>query len=301
MALAPRVVLVTRVSPWQAQVQQHGTDDHARFVLTSRGRDPEPLVELHRQVSAAIHTVSAAIPLAWRRARIDRAELDRFLFEPEDVIVVVGQDGLVANAAKYLDGQLVIGIDGTPGHNAGVLAPHRTEAASDLLDRAGVGRPDRVEARTLVDARLDDGRLLWGLNEVFAAHRSLQSARYELAHGSRRERQSSSGVVVATGTRPTGWASSIHRNRRCDVVLPNPTEPRRVRAGGLEVTGHRLRVHRRGPRPDGSTPDTLELTSEVERRGVGFADGIESDPLPLDRGRTVQIGASHRNLKLVLG
>lgn len=38
-----------------------------------------------------------------------RGDLDRFLFEPDDIVLALGQDGLVANVAKYLDGQPVIG------------------------------------------------------------------------------------------------------------------------------------------------------------------------------------------------
>ena len=40
-----------------------------------------------------------------------RGDLDRFLFEPDDLVVIVGQDGLVANVSKYLDGQPVVGIN----------------------------------------------------------------------------------------------------------------------------------------------------------------------------------------------
>ena len=58
--------------------------------------------------------MSAAIPLDWRRAVAERNDLDRFVFGPEDVVIAVGQDGLVANVAKYLDGQPVIGINPEP-------------------------------------------------------------------------------------------------------------------------------------------------------------------------------------------
>ena len=87
-------------------------------------------------------TVAAAIPAAWRRGVVERADLPRFLFEPEDIIVVVGQDGLVANVAKYLDGQCVIGINAEPARNPGVLVPHPPEAAGALL--AAAGRPGRA-------------------------------------------------------------------------------------------------------------------------------------------------------------
>ena len=45
-------------------------------------------------------------------------------FGPEDVIIAVGQDGLVANVAKYLDGQPVVGVNPDPQRNPGVLVRH---------------------------------------------------------------------------------------------------------------------------------------------------------------------------------
>ena len=84
----------------------------------------------------------AAVPLTWRQARVERADLDRFLFAPEDVVVVVGQDGLVANVAKYLSGQPVVGIDADPGRNPGVLVRHRPARRGGAA-RLGVHRRRR--------------------------------------------------------------------------------------------------------------------------------------------------------------
>ena len=81
----------------------------------------------------------AQVPLDWRRGSVERADLPRFLFGPDDVVVVVGQDGLVANVAKYLDGQPVIGVDPEPGRNAGVLVRHRADDVAGLLRPAGTG------------------------------------------------------------------------------------------------------------------------------------------------------------------
>lgn len=76
---------------------------------------------------------------------------------------MVGQDGLVANAAKYLNGQPVIGIDPEPGTNAGVLVRHSPDAAAKLLqDAAQAGPAERLPCHelTTVTARLDDGQEL---------------------------------------------------------------------------------------------------------------------------------------------
>ena len=94
-------------------------------------------------------------------------------------------------------------------------------------------------------ARLDDGQELLALNEVFVGHASHQSARYTLALGERAERQSSSGLIVATGTGATGWAASIHRERHSGLALPAPEDDRarvlRPRAVAERVDRHLAR------------------------------------------------------------
>ena len=109
--LVPRVVVVTRPSALERLLSRHGTVQQARFVLAGRGQTLDEVVAWHGHFTRALDLVRGAIPRSWRRARVDRSELDRFLFEPEDVVVAVGQDGLVANVAKYLDGQPVIGVN----------------------------------------------------------------------------------------------------------------------------------------------------------------------------------------------
>jgi NAD kinase len=110
-ALPPRVVVVSRPSERDELLLRHGTLQQARFVLESRGQRLDDVLGRHQILETALHAVTAAVPGRWRRARVLRHELDRFLFEPDDVVVVVGQDGLVANVAKYLRGQPVIGIN----------------------------------------------------------------------------------------------------------------------------------------------------------------------------------------------
>ncbi len=60
---------------------------------------------------------------------MSRPELNRFLFEPEDVVIAVGQDGLVANVAKYLSGQMVVGVNPLP-ENRRVLSGRTTRASA---------------------------------------------------------------------------------------------------------------------------------------------------------------------------
>ena len=81
------------------------------------------------------------------------------------------------------------------------------------------------EKRAIGRADLDDGQTLLALNEIFVGHQSHQSARYQLKFQGGTEHQSSSGLIVATGTGATGWARSIHLASKSAVPLPRPTDP----------------------------------------------------------------------------
>ncbi|MEM7244562.1 MAG: hypothetical protein AAF533_04425 [Acidobacteriota bacterium] len=296
-SLPPRVVVVTRPTDYEWLLHRHGTPQQARFFLEQRGDDTlESLRDRHESFRAIVGRVLTAAPPQWRRARVGRDDLDRFLFEPGDLVVVVGRDGLVANTAKYLSGQPVIGIDPEPELNEGVLVPHAPSAASELLALTAEERVE-VEERSMVVARLDDGQELVALNEIFVGHVSHQSARYEIACRGAEESQSSSGVIVATGTGSSGWARSIATSRRTRVRLPRPTDRRLVffvrEAWPSRATGAELVEGKLGRR------DELVLRSRMDHGGVIFGDGIESDRLRFGWGRRLTVGLARQRLRLV--
>ncbi|ETW22386.1 NAD(+)/NADH kinase [Mycobacterium gastri] len=295
MALPPRAVLVHRRTELDDALARHGTHGQAAFFLSSRGRSIDALEVRHTRTQSALAAVAAAIPADWRRGRVERTDLSRFLFEPRDIVIVVGQDGLVANVAKYLDGQPVIGVNPEPDRNAGVLVPHSPDEAGVLI-RAAAQDSAVVEPRTMVEAVTDDGQQLLAVNEIFVGHASHQTARYTLAlPDGRAERQASSGVIVSTGTGATGWCRSVWEQRRSGLVLPGPTEPRLAwfvrEAWPSPATGTSL--------VEGDLA-AATLTVDVESgRLVVFGDGVESDALTLSWGQRLTLRLAGRRLRLV--
>ena len=151
----------------------------------------------------------------------------------------------------------------------------------------------------MVTARLDDGESLLALNEIFVGHRSHQSARYRLRLGTKEERQSSSGLIVATGTGATGWARSINGERARPLSLPKPTDPA-------------LALFVREPFPSVSTGTSLDATivdgrsevevlSEMDDGGVVFGDGMEDDRPDFAWGMRLRLEVAEQRLALVRG
>ena len=294
MTLVPRCVLVERPTEFRDLLARHGTRAQARFFLAQRGVPLDEVEERHLRYEEVRASVVGAIPPAWRTATVQRDDLDRFLFAGDDIVAVLGQDGLVANVAKYLDGQPVIGLNPEPERFPGVLVNQSPDAMADLCADVAAGRA-AVQERTMVRAALDDGQELRALNEIFLGHRTHQSARYELTVGSESEHQSSSGLIVASGSGATGWAASINRQNRRRVDLPGPTAAELAwfvrEAWESQATGVALTA--------GLLGDGEVLTVSGEREGVVFGDGIEDDRLSVDWGQRVTIGAASQRLRLV--
>jgi hypothetical protein len=297
VSLAPRVVVVHRRTELDELLARHGTLGQAAFYLASRGRRVEDLRARHEAVSAAIAAVTSAIPADWRRGMIERADLPRFLFAPGDLVLAVGQDGLVANVAKYVSDQVVIGINPEPARNPGVLVPHPPGAAAALLAAASRRGAGRVEALAMISASTDDGQRLTALNEVYLGQPTHQTARYtmRLASG-QAEAQASSGVIVSTGTGATGWSRSAWLERGSALRLPAPREARLAwfvrEAWPSPVTGTAL--------TEGSLSagQALQVTAESDRL-VLFGDGMEADTLPLTWGQTARVELAARSLYLL--
>jgi len=291
----PRVVMVRRRTEYESLIREHGTAQMAAFRLNQRSLNLQTVADRHHLITDAARFALGCVPTTWRKTWVLREDLDRFRFDPEDIVVGVGMDGLVPNVAKYLAGQRVIGV------NPFDFPQRMMHFKAKDLPSLYRSKQLRIQRRTMVEAALDDGRTITALNELFCGHRSHQSAKYDLQFADQSEYQSSSGIIITTGTGATGWASSIAAATGLDpTALPKPAEPWLLfmvrEVWPSPFTGSTL-IQGRVPR-DGSVH--LKVTSKMQDGGLLFGDGIESDHLSFSWGQSVVFRVSEATLNLVV-
>ena len=103
-------------------VRRFNTRAQAAFAVEHAGQDFGAYVAEHEAYERSLDIVLRACDVGLKVQRLDRALVATYLFAPDDVIVTVGPDGLVANAAKYVGGAPILGVNPDPLRVDGVLA-----------------------------------------------------------------------------------------------------------------------------------------------------------------------------------
>lgn len=284
---------------------RYNTSAQARFVVERAGGQFDDYEAEQDRLDAAVSQVQRELVGVVKSKVVDREFLPSFIFADNQVVVVVGQDGLVANAAKYVRGRPLVGVNPDPARYDGVLLPFRPEACRAAVQR--VVRGDfPVQTQPLAQATLQDGQRLLAFNELFVGAASHVSARYRLRVGGASEEQSSSGIIVATPAGSTGWLSSIfNMTRGVEVFARQPPLP----AAPAPAPGELLFVVREpflsqrtqaglvAGRVAAGRP--LLVESLMSAGGVIFSDGVETDFLRFNAGSVATIGPSPEVARLV--
>ena len=307
MAAYEKIVLVTRRTRLAQLIARWNSRGQAKFYLEHAGGD---FADYEREDDAYARSLEAlyrGFEPGLKVHQIDREIVPTFLFAPTDLVVALGQDGLVANVAKYAGAQPVLAVNPDPARFDGVLLPFQPHQARAAIARALAGRA-QLRSITLAEARLADGQRLLAFNDLFVGARSHVSARYTLRAGGREEAQSSSGVVISTGAGSTGWLSSVF-NMAAGVaaftggapgtpLLLSWEDPRLV----FVVREPFASRHSRASLVAGVVEPgrSLGLESLMPAGGVIFSDGVEADALAFDAGAVATITAAAQRTQLVV-
>lgn len=305
-----KIVVVTRKTRLEELIDRFNTRPQAKFYIEHMGLDFSDYEQEHEVFTAAARDLLRELGHLERRVqRIDWTFLPNFRFDADDAVVVLGRDGLVSNTAKYLAGQLIVGVNPDPSRIDGVLLPFSPHDAPTAVQQV-IERRAGFSEITMAEVRLNDGQTLLAFNDFYIGQRTHVSSRYRLSWNGESERQSSSGVLVSTGVGSTGWFSSTQNMARAVSGLLLGDESPAMRTMKLDWNDPRLAFVVREPFRSRSSDvklaaglveagDTLSVESQMPDGGVIFSDGVEADAIGFNAGSLATIRAADRKARLV--
>ena len=142
-----KIVLIKRRTRLEELVARHNTAEQARFYVEHLGSDFDDYVKEDARYREALRQAGETLSGLGRLHTVDREHVPNYIFGREDIVVAVGQDGLVANTLKYLDGQPLVGVNPDPGRWDGVLLPFTVKDMGLLLPEVLAGKRPSTTGR----------------------------------------------------------------------------------------------------------------------------------------------------------
>lgn len=305
-----KIILIKRKTRLEDLIARYNTIAQAKFYIEHLGSDFSDYMVEDEQYKKAISVAHSELEPLGRVQVVDREYVPNFIFGDDDIVVVVGQDGLVANTLKYLSNQLLIGVNPDPARWDGVLLPFKVSDLKLIVqDVFRMKRP--VKEVSMAKAVLNDGQVIYGVNDLFIGQRTHVSSRYLIQHGSTKELQSSSGVIVSTGLGSSGWLKSVLAGA---ATIVNSISEKKIKVERNKQAGwssNYLYFSVREPFPSKTTQanlvfgridegHTLKILSQMPENGVIFSDGMESDYLHFNSGIEATIQVAEKKGHLVV-
>jgi NAD kinase len=326
-----KIILVTRPTRVSELKRRFSTRAQAKFYVSHLGQDFSDYESEEEQYTSAVGHARQTLEELGRVQVIDRSFLHNFVFGPKDLVVVLGQDGLVANTVKYLSGQPVVGVNPDPARWDGQLLPFQVRDLAKVVAEVMAGRRPTKSA-TMARVTLNTGETMYAVNDIFIGPRSHTSARYTITSAGRTENHSSSGVIVSTGVGSTGWLKSLltgasqiiqaassptAREMQNELFQQRPASKKQPPVRALSVRSEfpwdadYLCFTVREPFPSRTTQasivfgrimekNPLVLVSQMPEHGVIFSDGIEQDFLEFRSGTKATVGIAEKRGCLVI-
>jgi NAD kinase len=299
-------IIVKNKTRLESLIERFNTKAQAKFYIERLGGNFEDYVTEHNTFENSLDTLQTRLSKVIKYKIVERIYMPSFIFAENNVIVVIGQDGLVANTAKYSKGIPIVAVNPDKRRYDGVLLPFDT---TDFIVAIENVVSNKFYSRTMhfAEAKLNDGQRLLAFNDLFIGASSHVSARYKISYNNKTEEQSSSGLIVSTPAGSTGWLSSIF-NMAYGVagMFEKNLKPKRPKLKSDELL-FAVREPFKSVRTQidvsaGLIKNNIGLTIEslMPVNGVIFSDGIESDFLKFNSGSIATIGIANEMASLVL-
>ena len=301
-----KVVIIKKKTRLEELVARFNTVDQAEFYVEHMGADFRDYRDEHDNYYKALEAVRNDAKLFARVQEINNEYIPNMIFGEKDIVITLGQDGLVVNAMKYLNGQPLIGVNSDPLRWNGDLSVFHPDEMRDVIP-AVIGNAYRSTDITMAKACTKDGQELYAVNDFFVGVEDHTSARYKISFGEKTENQSSSGIIISTPLGFGGWHKSVLAQFRGMARAFGLGEIKERTVGWYE---QELIYQVREPFPSVSTRadlvygsiaggEKLKVVSNMPEKGIVFSDGVPEDSIEFRSGMEVTIEVADRKGKLV--
>jgi NAD kinase len=305
-----KIIVVKRKTRLDDLITRFNSISQAKFYVEHLGADFSDYEQEHSEYVLAIQQATEILGRIGRVHVLERAYLTNYIFGPNDIVVAIGQDGMIANTLKYLSGQPLLGVNPSPKRWDGVLLPFLVKDLNLITPEVVRGTRKHKEV-TIAAAQLNDNQKLLAVNDFFIGQKTHISARYQISFNGKTEPQSSSGIIISTGLGATGWFKSILTGARGVVTKISGKDLDIKSKNNFTWNSDYLYYSVREPFPSKTTgtelifgkitdKQPLKVTSQMSENGVIFSDGIENDFLEFNSGMEATIGISEQKGILIV-
>lgn len=305
-----KIILVVRATRLADLKAKFATKSQAKFYVSRLGGDFGDYEREDTTYQQSISEAQRVLSELGRVQLVQRAFLPNFVFGEQDIVVTLGQDGLVANTLKYLNGQPLVGVNPDPKRYDGQLLPFQVPQLDKVMSEVLRGGRAKREV-TMAEATLNTGLSLCAVNDLFIGMKSHGSARYRITLGKTAENHSSSGVIVSTGLGSTGWFKSLMAGSMAVAVSSGRAAATSEKDMSFPWESKHLFFTVREPFPSNNTgaalvfgqvtaQQPLVIESLMGENGVIFSDGIEHDFIEFNSGTKATVSISKRKGRLVV-
>ncbi|MBX9785355.1 MAG: hypothetical protein K2X48_18880 [Chitinophagaceae bacterium] len=299
-------IIVKNKTRLETLIERFNTKAQARFYIERLGGNFKDYEQEHEIFQTSFLALQTKLSKSIKNKVVERAFVPSYIFTQQNLIVVIGQDGLVANTAKYAKGSPIVAVNPDKQRYDGVLLPFDVSDFMEGVEKV-IANSFTYKTIRFAEAKLNDGQRLLAFNDLFIGASSHVSARYKISFNSTTEEHSSSGLIVSTKAGSTGWLSSIFNMAygvagmfEKNIKLKRPKlndndllfavrEPFQSIKTQTGITAGLIRGQ-----------NHLTVESLMPAGGVIFSDGIEKDFLQFNSGAVATIHLAEETATLVI-
>ncbi len=301
-------IIIKNKTRLESLIERFNTKQQAKFYIERLGGKFEDYEIEHENFTRSLSLVQRELSTIVKNKIIERTFVPSFLFNEKQLAVVIGQDGLIANAAKYVNGIPIIAVNPDAERYDGVLLPFTPNNFALAVENV-IKNKFRLRSVPFAEARLNDGQRLLAFNDLFIGAATHVSARYRVSFENKTEEHSSSGIIVSTQAGSTGWLSSIFN---MSFGIHKFIEKDNSKKRYPHFKADQLLFAVREPFASKKTQTNIQagivtngtnlfIESLMPTNGVIFSDGIETDYLKFNSGNVATIGIAKEKANLVVG